>query len=277
MSLKRVGIFDIDGTIYRDSLMIDLIDRLRAMSILTNECFAKSDRLRRQWKDREGDNAYESFAEALVQTVEQEQVFRCRSEDVRRVCADLIDQKGRQVYEFTRELIYTLKELGYTLVAVSGSPLPAVDQFVRQFGFHHVRATEYELVDGSYTGKIISLPVNDKVAAAKQVLEQLGAQFSDVIAVGDTTSDFRLLSCARYPIAFNPSRKLKTAIRSSGVGLWERPFGIVTQRKDDIALMKFADDMFYRPRLQECSVRDLFPKDVSDLLSTRLRPYIQYA
>jgi len=276
MSEKRIGIFDVDGTIYRDSLMIDLIDRLRAMNLLTNECFATSDRLRRQWKDREAENSYESFAEALVQTIEQEQVFRCRSEDVRRICADLIDQKGRQVYEFTRELIYTLLELDYTLVAISGSPLPAVEMFVRQFGFQHVRATEYEMVDGAYTGKIMSLPVQDKAAAARQFLDKFGADFSNVIAVGDTISDYELLVKARYPIAFNPSRKLKTRIRSHGGVIWKRSFGVVTQRKDDIAVMKFGDDMFYRTRLEECLIREIFPRDVADRLSERLRSYIQY-
>lgn len=276
MSRPKVGIFDVDGTIYRDSLNIDLIDRLRAMGALTGERFAKSDRLRRQWKNREGLDAYESFAEALVHVIEKERAFSCRADDVRRVCTDLVDEKGRQVYEFNRELIYALRELEYVLVAVSGSPKPVVDEFVRQFGFHHVRATEYEIVDGAYTGKILSLPVHDKAAAIREVLEQINAAPEDVIAIGDTTSDYSMLASVRYPVAFNPSRKLKQRIRDEGVGIWTRRPGIVTQRKDDISVMRFGNDLSYRPRLEECALDEIFPRDVSELLYKRLGSYLQY-
>ncbi|MCE9586009.1 HAD family phosphatase [Candidatus Uhrbacteria bacterium] len=271
----RLGVFDMDGTCYRDSLTIDLFDRLRAKGVLKDERFRDVDRLKRLWKDRQTSDAYETYVRALVEIIENG-AFSAPVSIVSSVCNELVEEKGRQVYEFTRELVTTLRDLGYTLAAISGSPRPAVEAFVRPFDFKIIRATEYEVVDGFYTGRIAARPVDDKATALQEIIDSCGAKAEDVIAVGDTGSDYGMLRAVGYPIAFNPSLALKRCIRSEGVPVWGRPIGIVTQRKDDVTIASFQPDQAYRPRLVECRLSHILPKDAAEKLGARLGSMYQY-
>ena len=270
-----LGVFDWDGTVYRNSANIDVIERLRAVDFLAHADFREVDAAKKRWKDREGDDAFETYTKTLVTLIEAG-IFQVPADAVNAVCEELVAEQGRQLYEFTRELIATLRELDYMLIAISGSPKPIVEAFVKPLGFQHVRATEYEIADGRYTGRITALPVNDKAATLRELLLEYDARAENVIAVGDTLSDYGMLRASRYGIAFNPSRALKARIRKDGVGNYRSPLGIVTQRKDDIAISTFQNDWAGRPRLAETGLSNVLPPKVASRLAERLGKLYQY-
>ncbi len=270
-----LGVFDMDGTAYRNSLNIDLVERLRARGFLHHADFSEVDTAKKRWKDRESPDAFEAYNRALVVMLEAD-MFKVSMHVVAAVCDELVTEQGRQLYEFTRELILTLQELGGTLIAISGSPKPVVEAFVKPLGFTHVRATEYEVADGHYTGRITALPVNDKAGTLREILREYSVSPEHVVAVGDTLSDYGMLAASRYGIAFNPSRALKARIREDGVGIWSRPLGVVTQRKDDISISTFKNDHLFRPRLVEAGLSSILPPQVAKRLAERLGHLYQY-
>ncbi len=271
----RLGVFDMDGTAYRNSLTIDLLDRLRAMGLLGHVNFYKVDEAKRRWKNREGDDTYETYLQELVRLLESG-IFRVPVDVVSAICDQIVSEQGQQLYEFTRELIATLRELGYTLIAISGSPKPIVEAFVRPLGFHQVYATEYEVQKGRYTGKITALPVNDKAAVLRSLLLEYQASDQDLITVGDTLSDYGMLNLSRYAIAFNPSRALTHRVRQDRAGTTWRSLGVVIQRKDNITIATFHDNCYSGSRLVEVNLNRILPLDVADRLANRLGELYQY-
>ena len=51
---KSVAFFDIDGTVFRSSLLIELVERLLDSGIFPKEAREEFDELERYWRDREG-------------------------------------------------------------------------------------------------------------------------------------------------------------------------------------------------------------------------------
>ena len=62
--LRKVAIFDIDGTIFRSSLLIELVEVLIEKEIFPVSVRADYNREKVRWLDREGD--YESYIMAVV-------------------------------------------------------------------------------------------------------------------------------------------------------------------------------------------------------------------
>ena len=52
--MKKVAIFDIDGTIFRSSLLIELTDALVAERVMPKSVANEYARARSEWLDREG-------------------------------------------------------------------------------------------------------------------------------------------------------------------------------------------------------------------------------
>jgi|SRR3989344_3257111 len=61
---RKVAIFDIDGTIFRSSVLIELVDALIAKEYFHKLAVSEYEKLKVKWLDRRGD--YESYIEAVV-------------------------------------------------------------------------------------------------------------------------------------------------------------------------------------------------------------------
>ena len=66
MKKKRVAIFDIDGTIFRSSVLIALTDELIARKIFPSRAAKEFEREHIKWLDRQGD--YERYIRSVVET-----------------------------------------------------------------------------------------------------------------------------------------------------------------------------------------------------------------
>src|ERR1700684_102769 len=66
MSEKRkVAVFDVDGTIFRSSLLIQVVDALIESGAFPPETRRVYEKQQTQWLDREGD--YQAYIDAVVQ------------------------------------------------------------------------------------------------------------------------------------------------------------------------------------------------------------------
>lgn len=220
---KPLAFFDIDGTIFRSSLVIELDSALVKYGIFPPIVRKEVEHEKNKWINRHG--SYEDYINRVV-NVHHARLSGCSKKDVERVARLVIKQQKHHVYVYTRDLIKKLKKT-HTLVAISGSPIEIVKLFARAWNFDAYYATEHEIIKGIYTSTITKLPVKDKKQVVLDVVKVYDASLVNSIGVGDTESDSTFLNVVSRPICFNPNKKLyKIAIRKK----WK----IVIERKDVI-------------------------------------------
>lgn len=226
MKEQKVAIFDVDGTIFRSSLLIQLVERLIERGAFPQDAEKIYEKQQLKWLDREGD--YQEYIEAVVKT------FRAHLKgvhygDLADAAKDVVDAQWKRTYRYSRDLIKDLKSRGYFLLAVSHSPKTVLDKFCPKIGFDKSYGIVYELgPQDLFTGNIIDEHlIYNKSNVVKRALEKEGLTLAHSIGVGDTESDLPFLEMVAKPICFNPNMKLyKEAQRQK----WD----VVVERKDVI-------------------------------------------
>ncbi len=227
--LKKVklALFDIDGTIFRSSLLIELINGLVNDGILPLTAKKETEREFLAWLDRKGD--YEKYIKKVI-AIHLKYIAGKSYVEVSASSEQTIKHLRNRVYRYTRDLIKNLKQQGYHLVTISGSPTYIVSKYAKIMGFDAFFGSEYEVVDGRFTGKVLNLETFFKKAfVLKKYLEKakIKIDFKNSIAVGDTESDIPMLALVGRPIAFNPNGQLARYAKRKK---WE----LVVERKDVI-------------------------------------------
>ena len=224
--MRKVAIFDIDGTIFRSSLLIELVEILIEKGVFPVSVRADYEREKVRWLDRKGD--YESYIMAVV-GVFVRNIKGVHYDDFSAAAKIVVDRYRHRTYLFTEDLIKELKKNNYYLLAISHSPKGILDLFCNELGFDKVYGKFYELGPSDcFTGNIEDEHViSNKATVLRRVLEKEGLTLEGSVGVGDTESDIAFLELVDRPICFNPNLKLyKHAMRSG----WE----VVAERKDVI-------------------------------------------
>ncbi len=223
---QKVAIFDIDGTIFRSSLLIEMTDALIQEGVFRPTARKKYEKAYRAWLDRQ--DSYDRYINRVVAAFVAN-LKGVSHLDFMRIVKKVVAFHHSRVYRFTRDLTRELKRKGYYLLAISNSPKEVLDEFCRIFGFDKVYGRIYEIgPNGRYTGEIIHLEmISDKAKILQRAVEKESLTLRSSIGVGDTESDIRFLQLVDRPICFNPNQKLYD--HAARVG-WE----IVVERKDVI-------------------------------------------
>lgn len=233
----RLGVFDIDGTIFRSSLVIALLDGLVEARIFPPRAHREIWADYRAWLDRKGD--YERYIRRVTD-IYIRYINNIRVNDVQRIAHRVITREKFRTYRFTRDLIHRLKRKKFTLVAISGSPQFIVEEFAKQWGFDKAYGSRFVERNGRFTHteeNIDSWNKKDKLLKEEAKRENWLVDWRASFAVGDTETDMPVLSLVGNPIAFNPNRTLAQHARLKG---WR----IVVERKDvmyDIKKFTFAN------------------------------------
>ena len=223
---RPIAVFDIDGTIFRSSLAIELVERLIQKKVFPKTARRAYEKEYERWRDREGD--YETYINKIVETL-WGHLKGIPYKTVFRIADKLISEKHRRVYRYTRGLVKTLKKKGYFLLAVSHSPRLVVEGFTKTMGFDKAYGSLAETdAWGRFTGNPIDFHlIADKAGILKRVVVTAGLSLKGSVGVGDTESDIPFLSLVETPICFNPNMRLyRHALR--------RGWKIVVERKDVI-------------------------------------------
>ncbi|MFZ1987488.1 MAG: HAD-IB family hydrolase [Minisyncoccia bacterium] len=227
MEEKRpVAVFDIDGTLFRSSLLLELVERLIEKGIFplsAREAF-EDERLR--WLDRKGD--YQTYVKKVVDMFGS-QIKGIPYGDVADAAGEIIEEKKDRVYRYTRDLVADLKKKGYFLLAVSHSPKFIVDGFGYEAGFDKVYGYFYTTgASNQFTGEVEDEEIiSNKAAVLQRAIRKEGFTLEGSVGVGDTESDIPMLEAVETAIAFNPNQKLYTHAKRRG---WK----VVVERKDVI-------------------------------------------
>jgi len=221
---KKVAIFDIDGTIFRSSLLIEVTEALIREGIFPKSIIGIYRRAKKNWLQRQG--SYEDYIGAVVRAFDQN-LKKIAYTDFKQISKEVIRAHKDKVYVYTRDLIKELKSKDYYILAISHSPKEILDAFCKNYGFDKVYGRIYQIDKrGIFTGKTLHLElINNKAEVLARAVEKEGLTLQDSVGVGDTESDITFLTKVSNPICFNPNKKLYEHAKKHG---WK----IVVERKD---------------------------------------------
>jgi HAD superfamily hydrolase (TIGR01490 family) len=224
--MKKVAFFDIDGTLFRSSLVYELLLKLIDEGIYPEEAREEFSEEYRRWRDREGD--YAAFIGAVV-AVFMRHIKGVHYGELADVGKIAVAEHSKHVYQYTRDLIRSLKRDGYFLVAISQSPKTILDEFCRAYGFDKVYGRIYEIgPQDRFTGELVDIHLlENKANIVARVFEKEEVVKEGSIGVGDTGSDIPLLESVENPICFNPNKELYDYAKL-------REWKVVVERKDVI-------------------------------------------
>lgn len=227
MTKLKLALFDIDGTVFRSSLFIELVNGLIKQGIFPSEAKEVFLEAYDDWQNREGD--YETYIGGTIKAFMQ-YIKGAPYGAVVDVGRTVVATQHKKVYRYTRGLIKSLKSQGYYVVAISNSPKFILDDFCEQYGFSKVYGRYYEIgPQDCFTGVVLEEHlIKNKANILKRLLDnEPNLTLEDSVAVGDTESDIPLLEAVAHPICFNPNQKLYQVAKRNK---WE----VVVERKDVI-------------------------------------------
>jgi HAD superfamily hydrolase (TIGR01490 family) len=223
---RPVAVFDIDGTLFRSSLLIELVEELVRREVFPPEARNSYKNAHDDWQNRRGE--YAPFIERVVHAFGK-YAKGIPYGDIADIAGEIIESQKDHIYRYTRDLVDELKKEGKYLLAISHSPKFIVDGFAYELGFDKSYGVFYETgASNRFTGEIADEHlIMNKAAVLKRAVEKEKLLIPGSVGVGDTESDISMLSFVETPIAFNPNRILYRHAKKHD---WK----IVVERKDVI-------------------------------------------
>lgn len=221
--MKRFAVFDIDGTIFRWQLYHGLFDELHRRGHISDSTAKPVFEARDSWRDRDG--SFLDYEYVLIDVMEASIIGLPEATLIDAADA-VIHTQGRHTYRYTTELLASLREQDYTVIAISGSQQPIVERFAALYSIDIAKGRVHSVKDGLITDG--GPPVyGNKANLLKEIVSDNQLDWRDSYAIGDTRSDADMMELVDSPIAFNPDRELFDRARKEG---WD----IVVERKNII-------------------------------------------
>ncbi len=213
--MSTAAFLDIDGTLYRNSLMIEHFKKLVKYEVVDPGLWHTSVKdAFVEWRKRVGE--YEDYMLELVD-IYYEALKGLRAADLEFISNQVIALHGDIVYKYTRNRILWHKQQGHKVFFISGSPSFLVSKMAQKYEIDGFRGTDY-IVDekGRFTGQVT--PMWDAVSKNKAIddfVAQYDIDLSESYAYGDTNGDLSMLCRVGHPVAINPAKELLLNIKYS--------------------------------------------------------------
>ncbi|MEB3024226.1 MULTISPECIES: HAD-IB family hydrolase [unclassified Parvimonas] len=228
--------FDIDGTIARESLMIEHFKRLIKYEILDESVWVDNvKQLYMEYVNRYG--AYDAYIEALSEKYRSD----LKGFDIKYnkfIAEQSIKKVFKRVYVFSRNQLEFHKANGHLIFFISGSPDFLVKEMAEKYDVTEFRATKYLYdEDGKFTGEIVPMWHSEgKDEVCNEIIEKYDIDIEKSYAYGDTTGDLSMLRRFGNAYTINPSNKLLQRIKNDEE--LSKKVNIIVERKDVIYKLK---------------------------------------
>lgn len=238
---KIAAFFDVDGTIFRNSLLIEHFKLLIKYDFLNVNAWTQTVKDKyRNWTNRRGD--YEEYLLDLSDRY-VEGLKEISQMDSEYVAKRVIELKGNMLYKYSKDILKWHKDNAHMIIIISGSPDFLVKELAKKLGIEDYKATKYIVKNNKYTGDVIPMwDSKSKYNALKEFEKQYNLDLSKSYAYGDTTGDLTMLQNVGNPVAINPANRLLTEI-SKDEKLSNKT-KIIIERKDVIYELKVKDINF---------------------------------
>ncbi|MEI6237756.1 MAG: HAD-IB family hydrolase [Candidatus Saccharibacteria bacterium] len=219
------AVFDIDGTIFRSSLFLEVIYRGTHKKVLPSIINSDIKNAYDKWLKRKSSTAYEEYINCTVESFDRN-LAGVNVNKLQIIAKEIVDEYHEHTYVYTRDLLKSLKEQGYFLIAITGSIEEVAIEFTKRYGFDYVRPTYLDKKDGKYSGTY-NIADDKKQSELAKIVEQNKLTYKGSYAIGDSSSDIGMLALVENPIAFNPDKIL---FKEASKEAWK----IVIERKNMI-------------------------------------------
>jgi len=236
MTKNIAAFFDIDGTIHRNSLLIEhfkMLVKYEYIDIMSWE--GKVKEKFSKWETRTGN--YDDYLEELVEAY-VEALKNFKKEDMDFIAKRVIELKGNRVYKYTRDRLEYHIGKGHKVIIISGSPDFLVGKRAEKYGVKDYRGSEYIVnQNGVFTGEVKPMwDAKNKKKAIAEFCDKYDIDLSKSYAYGDTTGDLTMFKKAGNAIAINPAGRLLEKIKKDKE--LKEKVTIIVERKDVIYKFK---------------------------------------
>lgn len=231
MKKNIVAFFDIDGTLYRDSLLIEHFKKLIKYELIDSREWSEHlENTYKNWEKRQGnyDDYLHEISDQYVEAITGlEKSFMDFASD------QVIKLKADRVYKYTRSRIKWHQSQGHIIIFISGSPDFLVERMAKKYKVNDYIGSAYEYIDGKMTGDVIPMwDSESKNKAIDDFIQKYSINMDASYAYGDTNGDFDMLKRVGHAIAINPSREL--LFKLSEDSSFRNRTKIIVERKDVI-------------------------------------------
>lgn len=224
--------FDIDGTLYRDSLMIEHFKKLVKYEVIDPALWhTHVKHTHSEWLKRQGE--YDDYMEELAQ-IYIDALKGLNMKKIEFIAEQVINLQGDMVYAFARDRISWHKENNHKIFFISGSPDHLVSKMAEKYGVIDYKGTVYKTDElDFFTGEVIPMwDADSKNKAIREFVQKYTIDLDYSYAYGDTKGDLSMLKLVGHPVAINPTRELVDSIR--GDAALRAKAKIIVERKDNI-------------------------------------------
>src|SRR5215213_7826921 len=167
---QPLAVFDVDGTLFRRGLLPALTRRLVDEGVFSERVREELSRDYYAWVERRG--SYDTYDRLVVDLFLRE-LKGVTVADLQRCARVEVEAHGRRLHMYTRDVALRLRQAGYQLVAISGSPQELLELFLKPLGFDRSWGTVLaQDARGRYTGEVLHYPFENK----RQVLEEFAKE-----------------------------------------------------------------------------------------------------
>ncbi len=229
---KIAAFFDVDGTLYRDSLMIEHFKKLIKYEVLDPIIWhGKAKETFENWDKRHGD--YEDYL-MEISRIYINSMKGLNKDYLDFITNQVIKLKGERVYRFTRDRILWHHKHDHLVFFISGAPNFLLSKMAEKYNVKYFKGTEYYLdKDNNFTGEINQMwDSASKNKAIMNFVVQYDIDMEKSFAYGDTHGDFDMLKIVGHPVAINPVGKLVNHIKKDEE--LRKKISLIVERKDVI-------------------------------------------
>lgn len=223
--------FDIDGTIYRNSLLIEHFKKLIKYDLLAfSEYDTRVKEPFKLWDERMGN--YDNYLEDLTKTyIDAIKNLPLKYNDF--VADQVVQLKGDRVYAYTRKMIKWHKQQGHLVIFISGSPDFLVSRMAQKWNANDYCGSTYHIKDDKLTGEISPMwDSENKLKSIQHFCKKYDIELEKSYAYGDTNGDITMMRLVGNPKAINPSLELLNHLKNDEH--LKNKVEIIIERKDVI-------------------------------------------
>jgi len=224
--------FDIDGTLFRNSLMIEHFKKLIKYEVIDPRVWHGSLKdYYSEWEKRYGD--FNDYMDELVKIYVKE-LRGINKSYIEFVASQVINMNWDKVYRYTRARINWHRQQDHMIFFISGAPDFLVEKMAEKYKVTAYKATQYIIDENNnFTGEVLSMwDSENKQKSINQLVSSYDVDLDASFAYGDTTGDLSMLKMVGNPVAVNPVKKLLTAIKNDKE--LSKKATIIVERKDVI-------------------------------------------
>lgn len=255
---KNVVVSDLDGTILVWQGLLEMNDMIARHFPEKRAIVEPLQHLQREYKMRRYD--FETLVGDTLKV--QHLIFHGLEQSIVRGFAEtLAKEKLSQVYAFPKALIKAVTgapgKKRMPVLVITGSPQEFAEPFCKALGVDVVAGSIYQTAGGIYTGERIEITAIHKGQVMDELEAELGVAW--YIGLGDSMSDWPLLSRSRYGFAINPNAHLLMNLRrNSRLDI----IRVIDHQKDGIQFFRFG----CAGRQSEITIFEFLPKYLAEPL-----------